>query len=130
MRSTFKALISASMLSTALLSGAAFAGPAEFHPSTYTTYKQHGPNQGSVEVLSQLPADDRTYIEIGLVRIPTSTAGSYSTAIDALKEKAAEHGGNAIALEEDAKLFSAGANTPRGTQPVYATATAMIVPAR
>lgn len=108
---------------SALLSASAYA--AEFHPSTYTTYKKHGPYGGTVGVLNDLPAVG-SYTEIGIVRVPTGDVSDYYTALDDLKKAAAEHGGTAIVLQPDAKLFAEGKNTDNGTPPHYATAIAII----
>lgn len=109
-----------------LISGAAHAEKAEFHPSTYTTYKQHSAHNGSVQVLEALPSNELSYTEIGMVRIPTKSVSDYQQALAEIKAAAAKHGGNAIVLEEDAQLFSSGALTPRGTAPANVTATAVI----
>lgn len=108
-----------------LVSGAALAD-AEFHPSTYTTYKKHGAYDGSVQVLQSLPQNELSYTEIGMVRVPTGKVGNFYEALDQMKQAAAKHGGTAIILEDDAKLFSEGALTDRGTQPANATAIAVI----
>lgn len=110
---------------SALIASPAFAG-AEFHPSTYTTYKKHGPNNGSVRVLNRLPKDELSYTEIGMVRISTKQVGSYYDALEEIKDAAAQHGSNAIVLEGDAKLFSAGATTPSGSTPRNVSAIAVI----
>lgn len=111
---------------SAFLSSAAFAADAEFHPSTYTTYKKHGPYNGAVRVLDRLPPAGQ-YTEIGLVRVGTDNVNNFSDAEQSLKSAAAQHGGTAIILEDDARLFSQGGLTPRGTTPQNATATAVIV---
>lgn len=110
---------------TALISGTAFAG-AEFHPSTYTTYVKHNAHKGSVEVLQRLPSDQLSYTEIGMVRIPSDKVANYYEALSEIKEAAAQHGGTAIILEDDAKLYSAGGLTARGTAPRNITAIAVI----
>ena len=104
----------------------AYAIDASFHPSTYTTYKKHGPYSGSVQVMENFPAVGK-YIEIGLVRVPTDQVSGGSEAISELKEAAARHGGMAIVLEDDARIFNAGGTTERGTRPINATATAVIL---
>lgn len=109
-----------------MVTSAAMAADAEFHASTYTTYKKHSPYAGSVKVLDRTP-DIGQYIEIGLVRIGTDKVYSYYDALDELKEAAAKHGGTAIVLEDDAKIFSEGGTTDRGTRPLNATATAVIL---
>ena len=114
----------AATIATVILSAAAHAGEAEFHPSTYTTYKKHGPHSGSVQVLERLPAVG-TYTEIGIVRIKTQTTNGHSV-VGELKEKAAQHGGTAIILEDDAKIFMADGVTPSGSKPQNATAIAVI----
>lgn len=111
---------------SSMLAGTASAQDAEFHASTYTNYKKHGPYNGSVQVLNTFP-DVGEYIEIGLVRIGTDKVYNYYDALDELKEAAARHGGMAIVLEDDAKLFSEGHLTDRGTRPLNATATAVIL---
>jgi len=116
---------SLSLIATCLLSTAALASDAEFHPSTYTTYKKHQPNLGDVQLLSELPPVGE-YIEIGVVRIATKKVSGFYDALDELKATAARHGGNAIVLEEDARIFSKGGTTDRGTRPVNATAMALI----
>ena len=118
-------LLTTTFAISALLASSAFAG-AEFHPSTYTTYKKHGPNNGSVRVLNRLPKDELSYTEIGMVRISTKQVGGYYEALDEIKEAAAKHGGNAIVLEDDAKLFSAGATTSSGKTPRNVSAIAVI----
>ncbi len=115
----------ATLAATALLSTATIAADAEFHPSTYTTYKKHGPYSGSVKILEKLPAPGQ-YTEIGIVRVPTSKVASSSQAIRLLKAKAAQHGGNALKLEDDAVIFANGGTTDRGTRPQHATAIAVI----
>lgn len=109
----------------ALLSTNGFA-EAEFHPSTYTTYKQHSAYKGDVEVLPALPQDNLNYTEIGLVRISTKQVNNYNQALDQIKAAAARHGGNTIVLEDDAKLFAAGNVTPSGNKPRNVTAVALI----
>lgn len=104
----------------------AYAIDAEFHPSTYTTYKKLAPYNGSVQVMEHLPAVGK-YIEIGLVRVPTDRVSSSSEAISELKQAAAQHGGVAIVLEDDARIFAAGGTTERGTRPINATATAVVL---
>lgn len=108
-----------------LMSGAAFAD-AEFHPSTYTTYKKHGAYSGSVQVLNNLPGNELSYTEIGMVRVSTKEVGSFYDALDQLKDEAAKHGGTAVVLEDDAKIFSEGGVTERGTTPENVTAIAVI----
>lgn len=117
--------LSLSLVAACLTSTAALASDAEFHPSTYTTYKKHQPNSGEVELLSELPPVGQ-YIEIGVVRVSTNKVSDFYDALDELKEAAARHGSNAIVLEEDARIFSEGGTTDRGTQPVNATAMALI----
>lgn len=118
-------LLAVSFLAVAMAAGVASAEDAEFHPSTYTTYKKHGPNSGSVKVLEVLPPVGK-YIEIGVVRVGTDKISDYYDALSDLKQAAAAHGGNAIVLEEDTRILSNGGLTDRGTRPLYATATAVI----
>lgn len=113
-----------SALTATLLATQAFAADAQFFPSTYTTYKKHGPFTGEVQVLDTVPPVGK-YIEIGLVRVSTDAASSYDF-VDSLKKAAAMHGANALILEDDARLFSENALTERGTKPMNATATAVI----
>ena len=109
-----------------LLSSAAIADSAEFHPSTYTTYMQHAAYDGSVKVLNRLPNDELSYTEIGMVRISTNRVSDYYEALGEIKEAAAKHGGTAIVLQDDAKLYMAGGMTSRGTEPQNVTAIALI----
>ncbi len=121
MKTFFKAFAATTFFSTAAL-----AGSAEFHPSTYTTYKKHAAHSGSVTVLSTLPRNELSYTEIGMVRIPTQKVSNYGEALDYIKNAAAKHGGTAIVLEDDAKLFMAGGVTSRGTAPRNVSAIALI----
>lgn len=121
-----KLILKAAAVAAIFVATQAQASDATFHPSTYTTYKKHGPYNGSVRVMEQLPAVGK-YIEIGLVRVPTSKVSSSYQALDELKEAAAQHGGTAIVLEDDARIFCAGGHTERGTTPINATATAVIL---
>ncbi len=117
--------ILAALSITAVMSSAAFAG-AEFLPSTYTTYKKHSPNTGSIRVLQRLPADELSYTEIGMVRVSTKSISDYYQAIDEIKAAAAKHGGTAIVLSDDAKIYSAGGMTASGTTPKNVSAIAVI----
>ena len=100
-------------------SSAAFAG-ASFHPSTYTTYVQHQPYNGSVTLLDDYPTNEASYTEIGMVRIDTHSVRNYSDAMNQLKLAAAQHGGTAIIPSDDAKMMASGA------LPKNATAVAVI----
>ncbi|MAR56177.1 MAG: hypothetical protein CMM93_03245 [Rickettsiales bacterium] len=102
------------------MSSAAMAG-AEFHPSTYTTYMQHPPYKGYVKLLSDLPQDEASYTEIGMVRIDVDEVRGFDDAMDRLKAMAAQHGGMAIIPDDDARMMASGA-TPKN-----ATATAVIL---
>ncbi|MCI5049607.1 MAG: hypothetical protein MRY32_04670 [Rickettsiales bacterium] len=106
-----------------MVAGAAMA--AEFHPSTYTTYKKHAAYDGRVDVLSGLPSGNG-FTEIGIVRVPTAAFPDYDAAISALKNKAAQHGGTAIVLQDDAILYGQGANTDSGRKPRHVSAIAII----
>lgn len=120
-----KTFIKATLLSTSLIATAAFAG-AEFHPSTYTTYVQHDAHRGEVNVLHGLPKDELSYTEIGMVRISSDQVSDYYEALEAIKSAAARHGGNAIVLADDAKLFMSGGLTDRGTSVRNISAIAVI----
>lgn len=111
---------------TLCFASAASATDASFHPSTYTTYKKHGPYSGDVKVMERFPEVGK-YIEIGLVRVPTNQVNNGYQALDELKEAAARHGGMAIVLEDDARIFMGNGTTERGTRPINATATAVIL---
>ena len=118
-------LLAVSFLAVTMTASAALAADAEFHPSTYTTYKKLGPSEADVKVLEALPPVGK-YIEIGLVRVGTDKVSDYDEALNDLKKATAAHGGTAIVLEDDSKIFASGGTTSRGTRPINATATAIV----
>jgi hypothetical protein len=61
-----------------------------------------------------------------MVRVSTKKVSDYYQAIDEIKEAAAKHGGTAIVLADDAKIYSAGGMTASGKTPKNVSAIAVI----
>lgn len=119
-----KTWITALAATAMLTSTAAYAADATFHPSTYTTYKKHAAYNGDVDVLHNAPGGNN-YTEIGIVRVKSKTAGSFDVALNSLKKSAAEHGGTAIILQDDAEIYAEGGTTDKGTPPENVSAIAI-----
>jgi hypothetical protein len=74
-----------------------------------------------VSLLPYLPRDERSYTEIGMVRIDTDEVRDYNDAMNRLKVVAARHGGTAIIPSDDARMMA------NGSRPKNATAVAVIL---